>query len=160
MQRPYQTIVESLAISAEGRQRLRELVDLLWRHLAPTNVSWLGFYLHEGGDELVLGPMRDKPACSPIGLEGVCGEAYLTKRAIVVHDVASRGASYVACDPRDRSEVVVPLVGEDGACWAVLDLDSHSVGAFSSSDVEGLCRVLAHAGFAPADERGVLVDAQ
>lgn len=124
-------------------------VDLLWERLAPTGVSWLGIYLAEPASgparELVLGARRDKPACSPIGLHGVCGRGFLEGRAIVVEDVTSLGEAYVACDPRDRSEVVVPLRDADGV-WGVLDLDSHEAGAFSDEDVEGLARAIEAAG--------------
>jgi putative methionine-R-sulfoxide reductase with GAF domain len=98
--------------------------------------------VHEGNDELVLGPSRDKPACSPIGLHGACGRAFREKRPLVVRDVVDLGASYVACDPRDRSEVVVPLFEPDGTCWGVLDLDSFDVGSFDRVDVDGLLALL------------------
>jgi GAF domain-containing protein len=66
----------------------------------------------------------------------------------VVHDVWELGESYVTCDPRDRSEVVVPLIDKDGSCWAVLDLDSHEVGAFTEADAQGLTSALRAAGLA------------
>jgi putative methionine-R-sulfoxide reductase with GAF domain len=125
---------------------MQVVVDLLWDALADSGVSWVGFYLPDGDDALVLGPRRDKPACSPIGLHGACGQAFTQRRIMVVRDVADLGDGYIACDPRDRSEVVVPLFDEAGACWAVLDLDSHDVGAFDESDAEGLVAVLAAAG--------------
>ena len=57
-------------------------------------------------------------------------------------DVANLGENYIACDPRDRSEVVVPLFDEQGNCWAVLDVDSHDTCAFNEEDAEGLISVL------------------
>jgi L-methionine (R)-S-oxide reductase len=125
---------------------MRTTVDTLWTALRGADVSWVGFYLHEGGDELVLGPLRDKPACSPIGLHGACGQAFRSRRPLVVRDVADLGANYVACDPRDKAEVVVPCLNPDGSCWGVLDLDSHTVGSFADADAEGLVRVLRAAG--------------
>ncbi|MCG3128802.1 MAG: Free methionine-R-sulfoxide reductase [Phycisphaerae bacterium] len=122
------------------------VVDLLWDALRDTGVSWLGFYVHEGGDELVLGPLRDKPACSPIGLHGACGQTLLSRRPLVVRDVRELGGGYIACDPRDRSEVVIPLFESDGRCWGVLDLDSHDVESFSDADVVGLERIVRAAG--------------
>jgi putative methionine-R-sulfoxide reductase with GAF domain len=121
-------------------------VDALWQHLHPTGVSWMGFYIQEEKDALVLGPRRDKPACSPIALHGVCGQAFQQKRPIVVRDVVELGENYIACDLDDRSEIVVPCFDERGLCWGVLDLDSHQVGAFEETDVEGLNRVLKAAG--------------
>ena len=121
---------------------MRAVVDALWDGLHESGVSWVGFYLPEGETELVLGPSRNKPACSPIGLHGVCGQAFTQRRPMIVRDVRELGQNYVACDPRDQSEVVVPVFDENGACWAVLDLDSHQVGAFSEADVSGLLSVL------------------
>ncbi len=132
---------------AGGRlERMQAVVDALWEALHETGVSWVGFYLHEGADELVCGPRRDKPACSPIGLHGACGQCFRSRKPLVVRDVADLGPNYVACDPRDKAEVVVPCLNADGTCWGVLDLDSHSVGSFSDEDTAGLVRVLRAAG--------------
>lgn len=148
MTRPYpDELVEQMAqIGGTRDERMRVFVDLVWDALHPTGVSWVGFYLHQGKDELVLGPRRDKPACSPIGLHGACGRAFLSQKPLVVRDVAELGASYIACDPRDRSEVVLPLLDESGKCWGVLDLDSYNVGAFTDDDVTGLTMLLRQAG--------------
>ena len=127
---------------------MRAAADALWEGLKDTGVSWIGFYMHEGGEELVLGPMRDKPACSPIGMHGACGQVLRTGQPLVVHDVKELGDGYIACDPGDRSEVVVPLLDREGCCWGVLDLDSHEVGSFDRADVQGLMTVLRAAGLA------------
>lgn len=145
-ERPYDQILERLTPVGDRRQRMQMVVDALWDALRDTGVSWLGFYIHEGNDELVLGPLRDKPACSPIGLHGACGRAFVARQPLVVHDVRELGESYIACDPRDRSEVIVPLFESDGHCWGVLDLDSHEVGSFSDADVAGLERIVRAAG--------------
>lgn len=140
MLRDYDNI--RFSIAGDRPERLRSCVDALWDSLSPTGVSWVGFYLPDGADALVLGPCRDKPACSPIGMHGACGQAFTEKKPLVVRDVADLGPNYIACDPRDLSEVVIPLLNEDGSCWAVLDLDSHDRGAFDRHDVAGLTTVL------------------
>jgi putative methionine-R-sulfoxide reductase with GAF domain len=132
---------------------MQSVADALWAAFGDErgDVSWVGFYLGCTGDMgLTLGPRRDKPACSPIGLHGVCGHAFLTGEPAVVADVLSLGGNYIACDPRDRSEVVVPLIAANGYPWAVLDLDSHQTNAFSEADVRGLNQVLASAGLIKA----------
>jgi len=93
----------------------------------------------------VLGCCRDRPACSPIGLHGVCGRGVREAAPIVVGDVAELGAAYVACDPLDRSELVLPLLDEGGV-WGVLDLDSRLLDAFGPRDVEGLVDLVDRAG--------------
>jgi len=146
MERLYAPLLERLPAAGDRAALMRAFVDLLWEALHPTGVSWLGFYVYEGGEELVLGPRRDKPACSPIGLHGACGRAFLSRRPQIVRDVAELGANYIACDPADKSELVIPLFDESGACWGVLDLDSHEVGSFGERDVEGLVKLLRKAG--------------
>ncbi len=129
------------------QQRMQNVVDVLWERLSPRGVSWVGFYLHgPTDDQMTLGPSRDQPACSPIGLHGACGQAFLTNAALVVHDVRELGGNYIACDPRDQSEVVLPIHEATGRAIGVLDLDSHQVGAFDEHDVAGLTRVLRSAG--------------
>ncbi|HUU82877.1 MAG TPA: GAF domain-containing protein [Phycisphaerae bacterium] len=142
MERPYDKMTRELTCTGDRQQRMRAVVDTLWEALQDTGVSWVGFYLHEGRHDLVLGPRRDKPACSPIGLHGACGRAFRERRPLVVRDVAALGQNYIACDPRDRSELVIPLFEADGRCWGVLDLDSFEAGAFGIEDVEGLLGAL------------------
>jgi putative methionine-R-sulfoxide reductase with GAF domain len=146
VKRDYEKIIAPWNCDGDRTARMQALVDALWEALHPTGVSWVGFYLHEGGDELVCGPRRDKPACSPIGLHGACGRAFRARAPFIVSDVRELGANYVACDPRDRSEVVVPAFERDGRCWGVLDLDSHELAAFGEEDVTGLQLVLRRAG--------------
>lgn len=127
--------------------RMRALADALWDEFADDGYSWVGFYTKaEGEEEMILGPRRDKPACSPIGLHGMCGLCWRERRSVVVEDVRALGDHYVACDPRDMAEVVVPLLDPDGSCWGVLDADSFEVGAFTPADALGLARLVERAG--------------
>ena len=135
--------------SGEREGRMRRFVDEWWNRLSPRGVSWVGFYLDSPGapdeERLVLGPCRDKPACSPIGLHGACGTCLQSAQPLIVRDVADLGPSYIACDPRDRSELVLPC-RLAGRCWGVLDLDSHEVAAFSQADADLLAAALSSAG--------------
>lgn len=134
------------AAAAGGSLPLREFVDRLWRELSHRGVSWLGIYLADPAspDQLLLGACRDRPACSPIGLHGVCGRSFRSLRPVVVEDVGTLGEAYIACDPSDRSELVVPLIDPQG-CWGVLDLDSRDVGSFLQTDADGLAQAVAAA---------------
>ncbi|HRP62447.1 MAG TPA: GAF domain-containing protein [Phycisphaerales bacterium] len=142
----YQAVLNHMPLQGNRAQRMARLIDLLWDHLRDTDVSWIGFYLDQPGEmddrRLVLGPCRDKPACSPIGMHGACGQALSSRQVRVIHDVAELGENYIACDPRDRSELVLPLFDERGKCWGVLDVDSWEVGSFDESDAAQLNAVL------------------
>ena len=128
-------------------------LDLAWEALSPTGVSWIGFYRHDvDSDQLLLEQCRDRPACSPIGFHGVCGQALRHRRTRIVRDVAELGEEYVACDPRDRAEIVIPLGPHaDAAADRVLDLDSFDADAFSDVDDRRLRAMLRLAGFHPID---------
>ncbi len=141
------TVAKSLSAGAGLDCRMQTVVDRLWEQLSDTGVSWLGFYLYvPERDEMVLGPRRDKPTCSPIGMQGACGRAFRDDTALIVRDVQELGENYIACDPKDRSEVVLPIHDEVGASIGVLDLDSFDVGSFDETDVASLQRILAAAG--------------
>jgi len=125
---------------------MRGFVDCAWDALAPTGVSWIGFYLDvpgaPEGERMVLGPRRNSPACSPIGLHGACGKCLLSGAPLVVRDVRDLGAGYIACDPRDQSELVIPCrIG--GVVWGVLDVDSHEIGCFGDADAAAATDALA-----------------
>lgn len=157
--RDYSALVDrALREGLLPRERaMRVACDLIWdafgldtpglvRGGVATRVSWIGFYEKTPtADEMILVARRDKPACSPIGLHGMCGRSFLDSRPILIADVATLGANYIACDPKDKSEAVVPLFGNDGKCWGVFDADSYEVGAFDEADIRGmtgLCEAL------------------
>lgn len=146
----YQKIAERIVTEPDREIAMQQLVDHMWRELERCDVSWLGFYIDQPDEpedrRMILGPHRNKPACSPIGLHGVCGQAMLSQQPRIVDDVHSLGSDYVVCDPRDRAELVIPLF--DGRrCWGVIDLDSYTPGRFTDVDQEGVQLVLAAAGF-------------
>ncbi len=150
----YAAVAADFEPQATRQATIQRFVDVLWDALRDCDVSWLGFYIDHPNEpddrRLVLGPHRDSPACSPIGLHGVCGTALLSRSTILVDDVRDLGDDYVTCNPRDRAEIVVALV-TDNVCWGVLDLDSFTPGRFSSTDRSGLHAALNAAGLHPAD---------
>lgn len=125
----------------DNSAKCEAVVDLLWDALSKHDVSWLGFYFLKN-NELILGPREDKPSCSPIGLNGVCGKAMLEKKIQIVDDVHALGDAHIVCDPRNLSEIVLPLIDEAGECWGVLDLDSFVKSAFTSEDAYYLSLIL------------------
>lgn len=133
----------------DDREALMRLaIDLLWQafglHSRPTHaLSWIGFYDKvQDADEMVLVCREPKPACSPIGLHGMCGEGWKQRRCIIIPNVRTLGENYIACDPKDQSELVVPLLTDRGECTAVLDADSYDLCAFDHADAIGMTKVL------------------
>lgn len=108
-------------------------------HAKMPHHSWTGFYLVVGR-ELHVGPYQGPLACQVLREGGVCLRAVEIRKSVVVSDVA-QFEGHIACDPRSRSEIVVPLV-IDGSAVAVLDIDSHDVGQFAVADVAPLERIV------------------
>jgi L-methionine (R)-S-oxide reductase len=105
-------------------------------YAAVPGLTWAGFYLMRGG-ELVVGPFQGLPACVRIAVgRGVCGTAVAERATQVVPDVHAFDG-HIACDPRARSEIVVPIVLE-GSVVGVLDLDSDRPAHFDDDDRAGL----------------------
>jgi len=128
-------------------ERMAGMVDMLWEELSGQGLAWVGFYkITDDQEGMLLVCRQPKPACSPIGLHGVCGKAWKEKKAQVVPDVHALEGDHIVCDPNNLSEVVVPVLEKDGRCLYVLDLDSRELDSFSEEDVKGLELVLKSAG--------------
>lgn len=106
---------------------------------------WTGFYRVKDG-ELVLGPFQGPVACMHIGFgRGVCGSAWEQRQTIVVPDV-EQFPGHIACSSLSRSEIVVPLLSDDGVVQAVLDIDSKELNTFDDTDrryLEAICKTIA-----------------
>lgn len=143
-ERDYRAVALALSnVSGNRHRRMNEVCDVLWRFFKDEGVSWVGFYEEDPeNDQMILGPSRDKPACSPIELHGACGMSYTKARPIIVKDVHNLGEHYIACDPKDRSEIIIPLFNNDGTCFGVLDVDSFDRNAFDEHDLIELRKLM------------------
>lgn len=105
---------------------------------------WTGFYrVVEPGKLLRVGPYQGSLGCLDIAFgRGVCGTAALERRTVVVADVHAF-PGHITCDPRSRSEIVVPVFDAQGALLAVLDIDSSVPDAFGEIDRAGLEQLVA-----------------
>ena len=100
---------------------------------------WTGFYrVVEPDARLSVGPYQGPLGCLDIAFgRGVCGTAAAERRTVVVADVREF-PGHITCDPRSRSEIVVPVFDATGALLAVLDIDSSVDAAFGDEDRVGL----------------------
>lgn len=102
---------------------------------------WVGFYLTDSTDELVLGPFQGPVACTRIRKgRGVCGSAWQQERTLVVPDV-EKFPGHIACSSASRSEIVVPFwIG--GSVAGVLDVDSRTLNDFDNTDATYLEKIV------------------
>ncbi len=94
---------------------------------------WVGFYIVDSENELVLGPFQGDLACTRISKgKGVCGTSWKTEQTIVVPNV-DEFPGHIACSSASKSEIVVPIL-KDGKVRLILDVDSDELNDFSEID--------------------------
>jgi GAF domain-containing protein len=124
-----------LAGEADPVANAANLSALIFNQLP--EVNWAGFYFAKD-DGLVVGPFQGLPACVRIPMgKGVCGTAAATRRTQLVADVDAF-PGHIPCDAASRSEIVVPLIANDGSLIGVLDVDSPRAARFDEEDRRGL----------------------
>ncbi|AMW32813.1 sensor domain-containing diguanylate cyclase [Fervidobacterium islandicum] len=123
----------------DNENLLQNICKLLDKNVPYYN--WTGFYLMDEKEDgiLVLGPYVGEPTEHvriPVG-RGICGQAAATKLTFVVQDVSSE-TNYLSCSPHVKSEIVVPILRNDGSVFGEIDIDSHFKAPFDERDTEFL----------------------
>ena len=134
-----QAQLEPLLAGTGNKTARMATVAALLHHKLP-HYFWTGFYILDRG-ELTVGPYQGTLACLVLEKnQGVCWAAVNRRETVVVPDVHTF-PGHIACDSRSLSEIVVPLFDERREVWAVLDVDSRSLDAFSEVDREWLEKI-------------------
>lgn len=129
--------LEDLAALFQEQRPFEVLAQELCAYLRKTfsHYNWVGIYVLEGGDTLVLkawdGPAATEHVRIPIG-QGICGLAARQKRTVVVDDV-NRDPRYLQCFLHTRSEMVVPIFAR-GRLVGEIDIDGDRVAAYNDAD--------------------------
>lgn len=142
----YELLTEQVKALTEGETDVIAVMANVCAAIHETmGFFWTGFYRVKD-DELVLGPFQGPVACMHIGFgRGVCGSAWKQCQTIVVPDV-EQFPGHIACSSLSRSEIVVPLLSDDGIVRAVLDIDSKELNTFDDTDrryLEAICKTIA-----------------
>lgn len=102
---------------------------------------WVGFYLVDSDDELVLGPFQGPVACTRIRKgKGVCGSSWEKDKTLIVPNV-DEFPGHIACASASKSEIVLPLK-KNGKIIGVLDVDSDQLNDFDEQDQQYLQQIL------------------
>ena len=102
---------------------------------------WVGFYTVSGPEMLSVGPYQGTLGCLHIPYsKGVCGRAAREEKTQIVKDThqLDQGTDHIACDPNSSSEIVVPVMDENGKLIAVFDVDSTLKDSFDEIDQQYL----------------------
>ncbi len=128
--------IEKLFEKQEDAIARMATVNALLYHKMP-GFLWVGFYLLRD-DRLLVGPYQGPLACMELEKgRGVCWSCIKQQKTLVVSDV-HEFPGHIACDPRSRSEIAVPVRNTKGEVVAVLDVDSRETAHFDAVDAGNL----------------------
>ncbi len=127
--------LEELLESCEDPLAHRATAVALLHHKVP-GASWTGFYMLRH-DQLVVDVYQGPVACQVLAAHtGVCWAGIDRRETVLVADVHSF-PGHIPCDPRSRSEIVVPVSDGAGEPIGVLDVDSHRPAHFTDEHRAG-----------------------
>jgi GAF domain-containing protein len=133
----------------ESDENLHSKLDRVCIYLKKEIVyyDWVGFYFNNGDkQELKLSVFAGEPTehnIIPFG-KGICGQVAVSNKNFVVSDVEAQD-NYISCGWKVKSEIVIPIFVE-GKNIGQIDIDSHSLNPFTSSDenlLEFVCQKVA-----------------
>jgi L-methionine (R)-S-oxide reductase len=130
-QRIYLQLQELLGKTQDIDARMATVSAVLHHKLGM--VLWTGFYSLKNG-ELLVKTYQGPLACQLLKKNtGVCWSAVNTQKSVIVPDV-HQFKGHIACDPRAKSEIVVPVRDKKGIIIGVLDIDSKVLDRFDKTD--------------------------
>ncbi|PUV22403.1 GAF domain-containing protein [Sphingobacterium athyrii] len=138
----YQNLLPQIGGLLQGENnQIANLANIAAALKEQFNFFWVGFYLVDGTEELVLGPFQGPVACTRIKKgRGVCGGAWAQAKVLIVPDV-EQFPGHIACSSLSRSEIVLPVY-KKGEIIGVLDVDSSELDSFDEIDEKYLTQVL------------------
>lgn len=138
----YQNLLPQIGGLLQGENnQIANLANIAAALKEQFNFFWVGFYLVDGAEELVLGPFQGPVACTRIKKgRGVCGGAWAQAKVLIVPDV-EQFPGHIACSSLSRSEIVLPVY-KKGEIIGVLDVDSSELDSFDEIDENYLTQVL------------------
>ncbi len=144
----YDEVIESICAQIEDESDWIAVLStaVAELHNAFPWYDWTGFYRVVAPELMKVGPYQGSHGCLEITFDrGICGACARSKETQLVDDVTLR-PEHIACSTSTRSEIVLPLVTNEGDLLAVLDIDSNQDAAFNTTDAENLerlCSILA-----------------
>jgi L-methionine (R)-S-oxide reductase len=136
--RIYQQLKELVQKTDNKIARMSTISAVL--HHKMDTFSWTGFYLLSK-NELIVGPYQGPLACQLLEKNrGVCWESIKEQQIITVPDV-HKFTGHISCDPRSKSEIVVPVRNNRKEIIGVLDIDSTRFENFDETDAFHLERI-------------------
>ena len=137
----YQSVLPQIeALVAGEDNQIANLANIAAGLKEALSFFWVGFYMVDSEEELVLGPFQGPVACTRIKKgKGVCGKSWANQETIIVPDV-DQFPGHIACSSASKSEIVIPII-RNGEVLGVLDVDSDVENDFDEVDQEWLQKI-------------------
>ncbi len=137
--RIYDQLSELLPKSNDTLARMATVIAVL--HHKMDYYFWTGFYFLKDG-QLIVGPYQGPVACQELEKgKGVCWTGIQRQEPVIVPDV-EQFPGHIACDPRSKSEIVLPVRNSNNEIIGVLDIDGRELNAFDKTDEQELSRII------------------
>ena len=137
--RIYNQLSELLPKSNDTLARMATVIAVL--HHKMDYYFWTGFYFLKDG-QLIVGPYQGPVACQELEKgKGVCWAGIQRQEPVIVQDV-EQFPGHIACDPRSKSEIVLPVRNNNNEIIGVLDIDGKELNAFDQTDGQELSRII------------------
>jgi L-methionine (R)-S-oxide reductase len=117
---------------AHGPAELKEMAEMIRE---ARDYRWVGFYKMTKKEFVIVAGTGDCPPAYPRfpSTQGLCGAVAETRETIVVGDV-HKDPRYLPTFGSTQSEIVVPIITEDGTLVGMLDVESARLNAFGADD--------------------------
>ena len=134
----HQELLKEFGYFAQSTRTVEALMEKIVQRLhdTMTRYNWVGFYLVDKvkPGHLVLGPHVGsfEPHESISLHKGLCGAAAVSKKTVLVNNVAD-DPRYLAGSELVKSEIVVPVLTK-GVLYAEIDINSYFANTFTPED--------------------------
>ena len=137
--RIHQQLEDLLPKSNDTLARMATVIAVL--HHKMDYYFWTGYYFLKEG-RLIVGPYQGPVACQELEQNtGVCWTGINRQEPVIVPDV-EQFPGHIACDPRSKSEIVLPVRNNENEITGVLDIDGKELNAFDNVDQEYLSSII------------------
>ena len=103
--------------------------------------DWIffGLYIRKETQLEISDYYSDNIPCSPIDMNGVCGQSLTKKSVLIVGDV-TKFKNHIICDINSKSEIAIPFTKNKKEY--VLDVDSKKLNDFDQIDEKYLKKII------------------
>ena len=135
-EKKYQKSIQLISI-LDSKNKIDNIIKCLYEEFE----DWIfcGFYVEKGDHLEISHYLSENIPCSPIQMNGVCGQSIIHKKTLIVADV-NKFKNHIICDQNSKSEIAIPFIKNHKKY--VLDIDSKNLDDFDQIDEKYLKEIL------------------